>query len=310
MKRTRLLSTGILLLALLCIASTVSAISYHTQTITFTPTPTPTTGPSPSFAVYPQSGPAPHTVQFLDYTPNGKEWRWDFGDGGTSTLQYPTHTYTATGLYTVSLAVTDWAGQTSTKTEYHCIRVTEPVTPAPTLVANFSANTTTGQAPLAIQFTDASGKAPYHWWWQFGDGASSTDRDPVHTYERTGAYTVNLTVWTSLGQATVSKPAYIILDGDPRVPEANFTLSRTSGPAPLYVRFTDASTGNPTSWRWDFGGLAWTTMKSPSVVFRQPGEYPVTLTVRNAYGWSSMSTNVTVTGAARSTGGRAVSVVG
>ena len=310
MKRTRLLSTGILLLALLCIASTVSAISYHTQTITFTPTPTPTTDPLPSFAMFPQSGPAPHTVLFLDYTQNAKEWTWDFGDGGTSTLQYPTHTYTATGLYTVSLAVTDWAGQTSTKTEYHCIRVTEPVTPAPTLVANFSANTTTGQAPLAIQFTDASGKAPYHWWWQFGDGASSTDRDPVHTYERTGAYTVNLTVWTSLGQATVSKPAYIILDGDPRVPEANFTLSRTSGPAPLYVRFTDASTGNPTSWRWDFGGLAWTTMKSPSVVFRQPGEYPVTLTVRNAYGWSSMSTNVTVTGAARSTGGRAVSVVG
>ena len=290
--------------------STLTLTSTTTLTPTLTPLPTPTTRPSPSFAAYPQSGPAPHTVQFLDYTQNGKEWRWDFGDGGTSTLQYPTHTYTATGLYTVSLTVTDWAGQTSTKTEYHCIRVTEPVTPEPTPVADFTANTTAGQAPLAVQFTDGSGKEPYHRWWQFGDGSTSTDRDPVHVYERTGAYTVNLTVWTSLGQATVSKPAYIIVDGDPRVPKANFTLSRTSGPAPLYVRFTDASTGTPTSWRWDFGGLAWTTMKSPPVVFRQPGEYPVTLTVRNAYGWSSMSTSVTVTGGARSTGGRAVSVVG
>ena len=54
-------------------------------------------------------------------------------------------------------------------------------------------------------------------------------------------------------------------------------------------------------------------MQSPSVVFRQPGEYAVTLTVRNPYGWSSMSTSVTVTGAAgttRTAGGRPVSVVG
>ncbi len=276
------------------------------------PTPTPS-GPSPSFAAYPQSGPAPHQVQFLDYTPNAKEWRWDFGDGGTSTLPYPTHTYTAPGLYTVSLTVTDWAGRTGTKTEYHFIRVTEPPTPAPTPVANFTANATTGPAPLAVQFTDASGKAPFHWWWQFGDGSSSTDANPVHTYERTGAYTVNLTVWTSLGQATISRPTYVTVDGDPRVPEANFTLSRTSGPAPLYVRFTDTSTGNPTSWRWDFSGLAWTTTKNPSVVFRRPGTYTVTLTVRNPYGWSSFGTNVTVTGTAgttRNAGGRQVSVVG
>ncbi len=275
--------------------------------------PTPS-GPSPSFAAYPQSGAAPHLVQFLDYTPNAQSWHWDFGDGGSSTLQYPTHTYTAPGLYTVSLTVTNWAGATSTKTEYHYIRVTEPVTPAPTPVANFTANTTTGPAPLAVQFTDASGKAPFHWWWQFGDGSGSTDRDPVHVYERTGAYTVNLTVWTPLGRATVSKPAYVVVEGDPRVPEANFTLSRTSGPAPLYVRFTDTSTGNPTSWRWDFGGLAWSTMRSPSVIFRQPGEYAVTLTVRNPYGWSSFGRTITVTGSGTATtrngGGRAVSVVG
>jgi PKD repeat protein len=194
---------------------------------------------------------------------------------------------------------------------YHLVRVSDPVTPGPTPVADFSANTTIGPAPLAVQFSDGSGKAPYHRWWQFGDGSSSTERDPVHTYERTGAYTVNLTVWTSLGQATVSKPAYIVVDGDPRVPEANFTVTKTSGTAPLFVKFTDTSTGNPTSWRWDFGGVTWTSLRNPSVVFRQPGTYPVTLTVRNAYGWSSMGTNVTVTGAGiRTAKGDAVSVVG
>jgi PKD repeat protein len=264
-----------------------------------------------TFAAYPESGTAPLYVLFLDYTRNGRTWTWDFGDGGTSDLQFVTHLYNRSGLYTVSVTVTDWAGQTVTKTMHHLIRVSDPVTPAPTPVADFSANTTTGPAPLAVQFTDGSGKAPYHWWWQFGDGASSTERDPVHTYERTGAYTVNLTVWTSLGTATVSKPAFIIVDRDPRVPEANFTMSRSSGKAPLYVRFTDTSTGNPTSWRWDFGGTFWTTTRSPTVIFWQPGTYPVTLTVRNAYGWSSMGTNVTVTGAAtRPAKGDAVSIVG
>ena len=277
------------------------------------PPPSAPSAPSASFAAYPESGPAPHLVQFLDYTPNARSWSWDFGDSGTSILRYPRHQYNQSGLYTVTLSVMDLAGATSTKTMNHLIRVTEPETPAPTPVANFTANSTAGQAPLAIQFTDTSSPAPYHRWWTFGDGSSSTDANPVHVYERTGAYTVNLTVWTPLGQATVSKPAYVIVDGDPRVPEANFTMSRSSGTAPLYVRFKDTSTGTPTSWRWDFGGLAWTTMQSPSVVFRQPGEYAVTLTVRNPYGWSSMATNVTVTGAAgttRTAGGRPVSVIG
>jgi PKD repeat protein len=274
------------------------------------PTPTPS-GPSGSFAAYPESGTAPLTVQFMDYTANGRIWSWNFGDGGISDQQYPVHVYNQSGLYTVSVTVTDWSGNTGTKTEYHLIRVSEPATPVPTPVVEFTANATTGPAPMTVAFTDASSPAPSHRWWQFGDGASSTDANPVHTYERTGAYTVNLTVWTERGQATVSKPAYIVVDGDPRVPVANFTMSKTSGTAPLYVKFTDTSTGNPTSWRWDFGGLAWTKTRNPAVIFRQAGTYPVTLTVRNAYGWSSMGTNVTVAGAGiRTAKGDAVSVVG
>jgi PKD repeat protein len=274
------------------------------------PTPTPS-GPSGSFAAYPESGTAPLTVQFLDYSANGKSWAWEFGDGGVSDQQYPVHVYNQSGLYTVSVTVTDWSGQTVTTTKDHLIRVTPPPSPAPTPVGGFSANATAGPAPMTVAFTDTSSPAPSHRWWQFGDGESSTDANPVHTYERTGAFTVNLTVWTGIGQATVSKPAYIVVDRDPRVPEASFTLSRTTGPAPLYVRFTDTSTGNPTSWRWDFGGGAWTAKQHAAVIYWQPGTYPVTLTVRNAYGWSSMGTNVTVAGGLPMSGkGDAVRIVG
>ena len=138
-------------------------------------------------------------------------------------------------------------GRTGTKTDYKVIRVTEPAGPVSTPVADFTGEPTAGQAPLTVQFTEISSPAPYHRWWQFGDGFNSTDANPVHVYDRTGAYTVNLTVWTPIGQATVSKPAHVIVDSDHRVPEANFTISRISGPGPLYVRLTDLSIGSPTS---------------------------------------------------------------
>jgi len=79
----------------------------------------------------------------------------------------------------------------------------------------------------------------------------------------------------------------------PTAPVANFTMSRSSGTAPLLVRFTDTSTGSPTSWRWDFAGR-WTTTQNPSVIFRTPGVYTVKLTVSNALGTSSISKTVTV----------------
>jgi len=274
------------------------------------PTPAPTPGSFGSFAAYPESGPAPHLVQFLDYTANGRTWSWDFGDGGTSDRQYPTHVYNQSGLYSVSLTVTDWSDRTNTKTQYHLIRVTEPVTPAPTPVAEFSANATAGCSPMTVAFTDASSPSPYHRWWTFGDGSSSTDANPVHTYSRAGTYTVNLTSWTPIGTASTSKSAYITVGPDSRAPMANFTLSRASGPAPLYVKCTDMSTGSPTSWRWSFGGLAWTTVTNPSVIFRQPGSYAISLTATNAYGSSTATKNLTVTGAMpRSVRGSVVSVV-
>ncbi|KAF5059726.1 PKD domain protein [anaerobic digester metagenome] len=267
-------------------------------------------GPAPAFSAYPQSGPAPHSVRFMDYTTGAAAWFWAFGDGKTSTEQSPTHIYDQSGRYPVTLTVLDAAGRAGTKTEHQFILVTDPLTPAPTPVADFSANETDGSAPMTVGFTDESDPTPAYRWWQFGDGGSSTDANPVHTFTKAGTYTVNLTVWTGIGTATVARPAFITVGPDPRAPVANVTISRSSGTAPLYVRFTDTST-NATSWHWDFGGMAWTTMQSPNVVFRRPGEYAVTLTASNAYGSSTVTRNLSVTGAMpRGASGSPVSVVG
>ncbi|MCK9307430.1 MAG: PKD domain-containing protein, partial [Methanoculleus sp.] len=88
---------------------------------------------------------------------------------------------------------------------------TGTVTPTPTvpLVANFTANVTEGEAPLAVRFTDTSTGEIETWAWDFGDGNSSTEQNPVHTYEIPGNYSVTLTASNAFGTSTLKKPDYI-----------------------------------------------------------------------------------------------------
>jgi len=75
--------------------------------------------------------------------------------------------------------------------------------------AGFSADVTAGPAPLTVRFTDESTGDPKLWSWAFGDGGTSAEQNPVHTYGVPGNYTVNLTVSTATGSATLSRPGYI-----------------------------------------------------------------------------------------------------
>ena len=80
-------------------------------------------------------------------------------------------------------------------------------------VANFTANTTSGKAPLNVQFTDTSSNnpasSPTYWLWNFGDGTTSTLQNPIHTYITPGTYTVSETVGNSLGNNTLTQTNYI-----------------------------------------------------------------------------------------------------
>ncbi|MGD9936121.1 MAG: PKD domain-containing protein [Methanoregulaceae archaeon] len=264
--------------------------------------------PTADFTANRTMGTAPLEVAFVANTTGATSWQWLFGDGGTSTERDPVHVYRAPGRYTVWLVASapGYGSVIARRDSY--ITIAEKVT------VDFTANVTSGQAPLVVGLAgQASGGTPIAWRWEFGDGTNAGGQNTTHTYTKPGDYTVNLTAWTAAGSSTATKPAHIRVTADPRAPVANFSMSRTSGPAPLFVRFTDGSSGDPTSWRWDFGGLAWTTYRSPGVVFRTPGEYVVTLTVRNAFGSSSKTEYLSVTagGAARTheTGGFPVTVV-
>ncbi|WP_285657069.1 PKD domain-containing protein, partial [Allomuricauda sp. NBRC 101325] len=127
-------------------------------------------------------------------------YSWDFGDGGTSTEADPMHTYTAAGSYDAILTVTDADGQTDNDTV--TITVTAVTTSAPP-VAVAESDVVGGDLPLEVSFTgsnstDDVGITSYSW--DFGDGGTSTEADPVHTYTAAGSYEASLTVTDGDGQ--------------------------------------------------------------------------------------------------------------
>ncbi|WP_321428976.1 PKD domain-containing protein [uncultured Methanolobus sp.] len=153
--------------------------------------------------------------------------------------------------------------------------------------ANFTADETTGSGSLTVQFTDISTGGPTTWLWDFGDGNTSNEQNPVHAYTTEGTYTVSLKATNQFGNDSEVKDGYIIIDyKDPRSPVVEFTADPVSGAFPLTVQFTDASTGEPTDWLWDFGDGSTSTEQNPLHVYADPGVYVVKLTAMNEFGSS------------------------
>ncbi|MEW5994254.1 MAG: PKD domain-containing protein [Candidatus Zixiibacteriota bacterium] len=163
--------------------------------------------------------------------------------------------------------------------------------PACDLNTDFTADVTSGCAPLAVNFSDLStGSGIDGWSWDFGDGGTSTAQNPSYTYNSAGTYTVSLTVSSSSqGCSDIqTKTGYITVQA---VPVADFSGSPTTGAAPLAVNFTDLSSGNPTSWSWDFGDGGTSTAQNPLYTYTTAGTYTVSLAASNTCG-SDVETKV------------------
>jgi MYXO-CTERM domain-containing protein len=139
------------------------------------------------------------TVDFTDQSTDAEgavvAWQWDFGDGATSTVQNPSHTYATMGSYEVSLTVTNNEGVTATVV--HTVAVTVP----PIAAFSYTIN------GLTVDFTDQSTDpdgAVVAWEWHFGDGSTSDDNNPSHTYDAGGTYTVALTVTDDAGNTAAA----------------------------------------------------------------------------------------------------------
>ncbi len=249
--------------------------------------------PSAPVAAFTQdttSGPSPLTVKFTNQSTGIiTSYNWSFGDGQTSTDPNPTHQFVAVGTYNVILGL---VGPGGTSFVTRKITVQDPVVPPP--VAVFAPDKTTGNIPLVVQFANQSTGQITSFAWDFGDGQTSVEKNPVHTFTTAGEFTVKLTAIGPGGQNTTQLKITAVKPPD--APVAAFAQSTASGNTPLTVQFTNKSTGQITSYNWNFGdGTAESADKDPSHVYNVVGTFTVKLKVTGPGGTSEAQSIVTST---------------
>ncbi|MCH2225491.1 MAG: PKD domain-containing protein [Crocinitomicaceae bacterium] len=212
---------------------------------------------------------------------NINDWKWDFGDGGTSFTQATSHNYGTAGIYNTTLVVTTTDG---------CIdSITKPVTVLEKPTANFSTNTFQVCSPDTIIFTDLSSSANGTidlWRWDFFNGGGSIDQNPIAYYTASGPnpdlYDVELIVGNNFGcYDTLVYNDYIEVFP---TPEAEFEIDQFE----LLITDTEAAFTNKTvnghTYDWDFGdGSPNVSEEHPTHLFpfQEAGTYEILLTAHN-----------------------------
>lgn len=176
------------------VATNATGTSTASKTITVAAAGSP---PLANFTFSPASPAAGQPVTFTDTSSGAPTaWSWAFGDSGTASTSTVPHTFAAAGTYTVALTVSNNYGSNSTSKQ---------VLVGSGLAADFSFSPTNATAGSPVQFTDRSAGSPVSWSWTFGDNATSTAANPVHTYAAAGSYTVGLTITKGAAQNSTSK---------------------------------------------------------------------------------------------------------
>jgi PKD repeat protein len=216
-------------------------------------------------------------------------WSWQFGDGESSGEQSPSHTYAAAGTYTVQLTATDNEGATAQASQQVTAGTAPPQNQPPH--AEFTVDCTQLACVFSDRSTDDVGVT--NWSWSFGDGATSTDRNPAHTYSSGGTFEVRLTVTDGGGaQDTRTHDAHPEAPPPPPTndaPQADFDVHCQK----LECSFTDKSQdddGLVVTWHWDFGDGETSIQPSPQHTYAQRGRYQVSLTVTDDDGASDTRT--------------------
>ena len=205
-------------------------------------------------------------------------YAWSFGDGSTSTQNEPTHTYAAAGTYGWSL--------TTTVEQQICTKTGSiSIVPPCIMTCTATVKPNSGSAPLHVTFSATAtatncGQGTMAYYWDFGDGQTSIQKNTSHDYLAAGTYTWTLSAVTNgnvcgkTGTVTVTAPCAVTCAG---------TAAPSSGAAPLAVAFTATATpqncaGSP-SFAWVFGDGGTSTQQNPAHTYANSGTYDWTLTV-------------------------------
>lgn len=200
------------------------------------------------------------TVQLSNSSIGANTYFWDFGDGGTSSVSNPgSHIYSTSGTYTISLITNP--GSSCADTSYQVIQVIKDTQ------SQFNILTTT--CAYSVTATNTS-SFTLNYYWDFGDGFTSTNAAPAHTYSASGIYTITLIGNPGTTCAdTIYKTVNII---NPPIAAFNYIKD----PCSALVTFTNNSI-NATNYYWHFGGTNTSNLINPVFDFNKPGNYTVML---------------------------------
>jgi PKD repeat protein len=215
------------------------------------------------------TAPGTNAIQFTGtgYGAHPFTFSWDFGDGHTSNLQNPVHTYGQASAYGVYLTVTDSTGCSAT---YYDTVYTGGCS------AFFTSHPDSANTNSMIFNGSASGTINPVYSWTFGDGSFGIGQNPTHTYNAPGTYAVCLTIIDSLTNCSDTYCDSIVVGTGSNVCIADFTYNHVNN---LTYLFLDRSIPNSATYFWDFGDSTTSTHKSPSHTFPANGTYNVCLTI-------------------------------
>jgi len=240
--------------------------------------------PAASFTMSSSGGCSPLTVTFKNTTigaPPGSKYSWDFGDGGSSTSQDPSHTYLS-GSYTVKLVITSPGGCSDTIIMQNIIKVSS------TYLPTFSATSVLCQSPFIGSFTNETPNT-HVLSWDFGDGTLVSGGESVnHTFPVAGGYfTIIMQVMDANGCVEkITEPDFIHAAAS----SALFSPADTTGCVPKTINFKNLSSSvDPIiSTSWDFGdGTTSSDFNPQAHTYSNPGIYKVTLTIVTKNGCKS-----------------------
>ena len=241
------------------------------------------------FAMFTYSeGTQPLEIQFMNMSlGEPDQFSWDFGDGTSSTEENPVHLYQEEGIYAVTLNIVNgdcnsgftmdvFVGGTPWDTTGNCQAMYVAIP--------------SDDNYLEMHFHDESwsmnGEEPDSWSWDFGDGSTSNEQNPVHLYAEEGVYTVCLTIANESSQceSSVCLPVYVE-DSEPWNDSClaffYYAPIDSTGIDMTHLQFMDGSVGEPVAWHWDFGDGTSSEEQNPSHQFTEEGVYNVCLTIFN-----------------------------
>ena len=236
--------------------------------------------PIASFSLDKSAAVLNEVVTFTNTSQNATIFEWNFGDGNTSTIKNPTHSYSTTGSFTITLSATGEGGNAS---------VSKTITISyPTPVASFTMDKPTAKVGETITFTNTSQNTTIYLW-DFGDGNTSTDENPTYSYSSDGIFNITLNATGDGGTNAASTTITIFYPA----PIASFTMDKTTANTGEAISFTNNSQF-ATSYAWNFGDDETSTETNATHSYSATGTFTITLTATGDGGTNTSTKTIEI----------------